>query len=52
MLRRENRMPAHRRLASVVQRTGRREPLPDEILRVATEGIEAVFTDVGPIRLR
>ena len=52
MLRREDRMPAHRRLASVVRRTGRREPLPDEILRVATEGIEAVFPDVGPIRLR
>ena len=52
MLRREDRMPAHRRLASVVRRTGRREPLPDEILRVATENIEAVFPDVGPIRLR
>lgn len=34
MLGDEDWMPAHRRLAAVVQRLGRSEPLPNEIARV------------------
>ena len=35
----EGRMPVHRRLPSVIRRNGGRKPFPDEVSRVALEGV-------------
>lgn len=52
MLRREDRMPAHRRLPSIVRMIGGREPLSDEILRVAADDVKATLLDVSPVGVR
>lgn len=46
VLREEHRMAAHRSLLSVVGDNGRCEPLPDEVLRVAANGVQAFLPHI------
>ncbi len=49
MLGNEDRMAPHRRLPAVVRGLGGREPRPDEILRMAPDGLQPFGFEIGAV---